>query len=206
MPPLRTAILGCGGFAHRHARLLAELKDEIALVAFCDRNEPKARAFSEQYTAGRAPAFTHHHLLLDRADLQLLVICLPPYGHADEVERAAERGVHLLVEKPIALTAEHAWRMVEAAEKAQVKTQVGFMFRFGEPTPITPRFISPTRPTARRRLSPRTKMFTGGNCGICWTRSARAARPAPRCGRGPNHSTSRWQPPARRSAGCLSPC
>jgi predicted dehydrogenase len=132
MPTLRTAILGCGGFAHKHARLLTELKDEIELVAFCDRNESKAHAFSEQYTDGHATIFTNHQLLFDQADLDLLVICLPPYGHSNEVELAAERGVHLLIEKPIALTSDQAWRMVEAAEKAQIKTQVGFMFRFGE--------------------------------------------------------------------------
>src|SRR6266496_2042754 len=100
MSPLRTAILGCGGFAHEHAQLLVTLKDEIELVAFCDRNEPKARAFSNQYTAGRAAIFTDHQLLLNQADLNLLVICLPPYGHSNEVELAAERGIHLLIEKP----------------------------------------------------------------------------------------------------------
>jgi predicted dehydrogenase len=132
MSPLRTAILGCGGFAHKHAQLLVMLKDEIELVAFCDRNEPKARAFSEQYASGRAAIFTDHQVLLNQADLNLLVICLPPYGHSNEVEMAAERGVHLLIEKPIALISDDAWRMVRAAEKAKIKTQVGFMFRFGE--------------------------------------------------------------------------
>jgi predicted dehydrogenase len=132
MSRLRTAILGCGGFAHKHAQILTALKDDIALVAFCDRNEWKARALAEKYTDGQAAIFTDHRTLLDRADLQLLVICLPPYGHSDEVELAAERGIHLLMEKPIALTSEHAWRMVEAAERAGIKTQVGFMYRFGE--------------------------------------------------------------------------
>ncbi len=128
---LRTAILGCGGFAHRHAANLAGLADKFELVAFCDRHPERAQAFSDQYTTGCAAIFTDHHDLFERADLDLCVICLPPYGHGDEVEVAAARGVHLLLEKPIALTADHAWRMVEAAEAAGIKTQVGFMFRFG---------------------------------------------------------------------------
>ena len=131
-PRLRAGILGCGQFAHRHAQNLANLKAEIDLAAFCDRNAPKARAFAEQYTGGQAAAYTDQHALFDQARLDLLVICLPPYGHGDEVEQAAARGIHLLMEKPIALTAEHAWRMVAAAEAAGIKTQVGFMFRFGE--------------------------------------------------------------------------
>jgi predicted dehydrogenase len=132
MTPLRTAILGCGNFAHKHARILAALPNKVDFVAFSSRTEADARAFSEQYTNGRAPTFTNHHTMLDQADLDLLVICLPPYAHSDEVERAAERGIHLFIEKPIALTSDHAWRMVEAAENAGIKTQVGFMFRFGE--------------------------------------------------------------------------
>lgn len=128
---LKTAVLGCGGFAHRHAGNLSSHSDKFELVAFCDRHPERAQAFADQYTAGRAAIFTDHHDLFERADLDLCVICLPPYGHSDEVEVAAARGVHLLIEKPIALTSEHAWRMVAAAERAGIKTQVGFMFRFG---------------------------------------------------------------------------
>lgn len=131
MSSLRTAILGCGGFAHRHAQIIQSLPEQMELVAFGDRTVAKAQAFSDQYTEGRAAVFTDHHVMLDQASLDLLVITLPPYGHTDEVETAAQRGVHLLMEKPIALTSEHAWRMVEAAESAGIKTQVGFMFRFG---------------------------------------------------------------------------
>ncbi len=132
MSRLRTAILGCGNYAHRHAQVIAQLPDAFELVAFCDRHDDKARAFSQQYASGQAQVFSDHRALFDQVDLDALVIALPPYGHTDEVERAAERGIHVLIEKPIALTPDHGWRMVEAAEKAGIKTQVGFMFRFGE--------------------------------------------------------------------------
>lgn len=132
MKRLRTAILGCGNIAHRHASSLASLAGEVELAAFCDRNEERARAFSDKYAGGQAKVYTDHHRLLEEEELDLLAICLPPFGHSDEIELAAERGVHLFVEKPIALEAEQAWRMVAAAERAGIKTQVGFMFRFGE--------------------------------------------------------------------------
>jgi len=132
MSTLRTGILGCGSFAHRHAQIASNLPGEVELVAFCDRNEWKAQAFSEQYTLNRALIFTDHHAMFEQADLDLVIICLPPYGHSDEVAQAAEHGIHLLIEKPIALTSEQGWQMVEVAERAGIKTQVGFMFRFGE--------------------------------------------------------------------------
>jgi len=131
MTRLRVGILGCGSFAHRHAQIIAALPDEAELVAFCDRNDWKARAYAEEYSGGRAPVFTDHVTLLDQAALDVLIVALPPYGHTDEVEQAAARGVHLLMEKPIALASEQGWRMVAAAEQAGIKTQVGFMFRFG---------------------------------------------------------------------------
>ena len=45
----RTGILGCGNFAHRHAQILSALPDQVEMVAFCDRDETKARAFADQY-------------------------------------------------------------------------------------------------------------------------------------------------------------
>jgi predicted dehydrogenase len=131
MKRLRTGILGCGGFANRHAQNLITLPEEIELTAFCDHHEGNARDFSERYSNGKGVIFTDQHEMFDKANLDLVVICLPPFAHSDEVELAAQHGVHILIEKPIALSSEHAWRMVEAAEKARIKTQVGFMFRFG---------------------------------------------------------------------------
>jgi predicted dehydrogenase len=131
MKRLRTAILGCGGFAHRHAANLVSLPEDIELTAFSDHHEQNAREFSEKYTQGKAAVFTDQRELFEQAGLDLVVICLPPFAHSDEVELAARHGVHILMEKPIALSSEHAWRMVEAAESAAIKTQVGFMFRFG---------------------------------------------------------------------------
>jgi predicted dehydrogenase len=128
----RTAILGCGGFAHRHARTLGLLANDFEMVAFCNRTIEKAATFSKDYTNGQAPVFADHHQMFEQLPLDVLVICLPPYAHSDEVEIAANLGVHVFIEKPIALTSEQSWRIVNAAENAGIVTQVGFMYRFGE--------------------------------------------------------------------------
>ena len=132
MTRLRTAILGCGQFAHRHAQILSALEDEIELTAFCDRNPQRAINFSHTYTDDKATIYSDHLTMFKQHKLDLLVVCLPPYGHTNEVNLAAQRGIHILIEKPIALSSDLAWTMVEDTEKAGVKTQVGFMFRFGE--------------------------------------------------------------------------
>jgi predicted dehydrogenase len=131
MSLLRVGILGCGNFANVHAQIGVGLKEDVQLVAFSDHHEENARAFAEKY-APDAAVFTDHRKMFDQANLDIVIVCLPPFAHTDEVQRAAEHGVHILMEKPIALTSQHAWQMVEAVEKAGIKSQVGFMFRFGE--------------------------------------------------------------------------
>lgn len=131
MGTLRAGILGLGGIAHKHAQAIAELKDDIELVALCGRSEARARAFAEQEGIARAALFTTHHAMLEQADLDMMVVCLPPFAHSDEIALAAERGVDVLVEKPIAMSSTQAWQMVDTAERAGIKTQVGFMYRFG---------------------------------------------------------------------------
>jgi len=128
---LKTAILGCGGFAVTHAQNLASLPDEINLVAFCDLDKDRATRFARQYGEPDAQVFTDHHDLFDHVQLDLVVVVLPPFAHTDEVRLASERGIHILIEKPIALTSQKAWEMVEDVERAGIKTQVGFMYRFG---------------------------------------------------------------------------
>ena len=131
--PLRTGILGCGGIANRHAGILAGLQ-QITLVALCDQARSRAEDFDERYAQGQAQVYEDHHRMLDDADLDLVYICLPPFAHTDEVMEAARRGIHVFIEKPIALDSHEAWSMVEAVEAAGVKSQVGFMNRFGEAT------------------------------------------------------------------------
>jgi predicted dehydrogenase len=132
MSRLRTAILGCGQFAHQHAKILTSLQEEVELIAFCDQNINLASEFSSLYSNANASIYSDHTSLFKREKFDLLIICLPPFAHSNEVEMAAERGIHILIEKPIALRSEDAWKMVEVTERAGVKTQVGFKFRFGE--------------------------------------------------------------------------
>jgi predicted dehydrogenase len=113
-------------------RSLQQPEAEIEMVAFCNRTIQKAEAFSEMYTNGQAAVFSNHHEMFERVPLDAVLITLPPYAHTDEVEIAARLGIHIFIEKPIALTSKQAWRTVHAAEEAGIVTQVGFMLRFGE--------------------------------------------------------------------------
>ena len=130
MATLRTAIIGCGGIAHSHARALAAT-GRAQLVAFCDIMPERSRAFSDQYSAGKGATYADWHEMFKREKLDAVYICLPPFAHGDEVQVAAKHGVHIFIEKPIALDMATADRMVKAVKAAKVKSQVGFCLRFG---------------------------------------------------------------------------
>jgi len=131
MDPLRTAIIGCGHFAKRHATILSALPD-ISLAGFCDQALERAASYNQQYAGGKAAIYNDFRQMYDELGLDLVYICLPPYAHTNEVELACQHKVHLLIEKPIALTLEKALEMADWVRGSKVKAQVGFMYRFGE--------------------------------------------------------------------------
>jgi predicted dehydrogenase len=128
---LRTAIIGCGRFAQRHATRLAAIED-VSLVGFCDPVIENAHRFNHDYARGEGRVFASYEQLFQDLKLDLAYICLPPYSHGNEVALACQNGVNLLIEKPIALDLELACSMAEQVRASGIKCQVGFMYRFGK--------------------------------------------------------------------------
>ena len=123
---LRIGFIGCGGIARAHAERLSTMK-EVSLVAFCDISRERATDMANKH--GGTP-YTDYHVMLEREKLDAVFICLPPFAHSDEVMVSAEKGVHIYIEKPIALDMKLAREMVRSVEKAGIKSQVGYQLRF----------------------------------------------------------------------------
>jgi len=126
MKKLNIGFIGCGGIARTHANALRS-DERINFVAFCDIVPEKAKHFASTY--GGKP-YTDYREMLEKEKLDAVFICLPPFAHKDEVMLAAEKGIHIFIEKPIALDIKLAREMVRAVEKAGVKSQVGYQLRF----------------------------------------------------------------------------
>jgi len=131
MATLRVGMIGCGGIANAHARTIASV-EELELVAFCDIAMERAMRFNDEYAGSRGKVYSSFADMYEDMNLDIVYICLPPFAHTNEVELAAEKGIHIFIEKPIALDLETARRMVEAVERTGVKAQVGFMNRHGD--------------------------------------------------------------------------
>jgi predicted dehydrogenase len=96
--PIRIGFVGTGGIANTHFDALSQL-EEAQLVAFCDIDSARAERAAARFS-GRA--YTDWRTMLDAESIDALYICLPPYAHDGVEIEAAQRGVHLFVEKPVA--------------------------------------------------------------------------------------------------------
>lgn len=109
-------LLGYGAIGAEHARAVHETAG-LTLGAVCDLNPARmAAALVEQ------PGLTQHadpHDLLADAHLDIVVISTPPDSHARWAHEALDRGMHVIVEKPMALTAQECDALMEHARRAE---------------------------------------------------------------------------------------
>ena len=126
---VRLGIVGAGIWGTMHARAYAQ-HPSAQLVAICDLDEGRARKVAEEY--GNPKVFTNLDEMLDEK-LDGISVATPDGAHAAIVLKAAARGVHVLVEKPLATTIEECVAMVAAAEKAGVFLMVDWHNRWNPP-------------------------------------------------------------------------
>ncbi len=121
---LKTAVIGLGAMGRHHARHLATLEGST-LVACCDPDEARAGEHAGKWDAA---AVTDPSQLPE--DLDAVIIAAPTTLHCEIAEPLLRRGVHCLVEKPIAVTVEEADALIAAAAAGGAALMVGHAERF----------------------------------------------------------------------------
>ncbi|WP_276256558.1 Gfo/Idh/MocA family protein [Halomontanus rarus] len=162
MPALAT--IGSGNIVRKHLDNLADLDDhdDVDLVAVCDVNAEAAESLASEYDAS---VFTDHENLFDEEAFDVLIVGIPPFAHTDQELLAAEHGVDLLVEKPIALSTELAREVEDAIVEAGIVSQVGHMWRYAEITERAEELIGD------RTLGLVTGHWYGGVPSVAWWRN-----------------------------------
>lgn len=117
--PLRVGVFGTGALGRHHARILSGLPG-AELVGVYDPREEVARAVAEPHGARVFPSADAL-----AAEIEAAVAAVPTVAHADVGAGLLERGIHLLVEKPIAAGLAEADRLIEVAEAAGRVLAVG---------------------------------------------------------------------------------
>lgn len=125
--PLRVALVGCGAVARANLVPVLAGHDRLKLTALVDRDEDRARELAAPYQVPRVLTDLDA-LTPDVADA--VILATPPAHHAPATLALAARGLHVFVEKPMAITAANAEAMVEAADRAGVALGVGLYRRF----------------------------------------------------------------------------
>src|SRR5258708_10539492 len=125
---LKMGLMGGGGIGRLDGEHLTSRITSADLVMVADAFEEAARETAERY--GIPLAAQDYRDVLDRPDIQAVVICSSTGTHAQIIEEAAQAGKHIFCEKPVALDLPSIDQALDAVKRAGVKLQIGFNRRF----------------------------------------------------------------------------
>ncbi|TVY08018.1 Gfo/Idh/MocA family protein [Paenibacillus cremeus] len=134
---VRVAVVGVGVIAAEHLKNLQQNED-AQLVAVCDIIKENAEKVGQQY--GAVP-YTDFDAMLDNEDIDALFLCVPPFAHGDMEEKAAARGIHLFVEKPVGLDMETVQRKAKVLKEAGIITGTGYCLRYLDTVAIAKQYL-----------------------------------------------------------------
>jgi predicted dehydrogenase len=126
---VRVGVVGCGIWGQMHIRAYQQ-HPSADLVGICDKDQARATAVARK--AGVSRSFSDIDDLLEEG-VEAISVATPDTAHTDIVIKAAKRGVHILVEKPLATTVDECRRMIAAAESGHVYLMVDWHNRWNPP-------------------------------------------------------------------------
>jgi predicted dehydrogenase len=136
---LRIGIIGGGAIVQvAHLPVLRKIKG-VEVVAMCDTDLPKARAIASRF--GVPNAYDDIEDVLRTDGLDAVVICTPNHLHESHILAALDAGLNVLVEKPLAITAQSAQRILRAVEKHGKLVMVGMNHRYRPDVQIVRSFV-----------------------------------------------------------------
>lgn len=137
---LNIGVIGTGGISNMH--LSAYKKNpSVRLTALCDIDKKALDEKAEKY--GVSDCYTDYREMIKKhPELDAVSVCTWNSVHADAAICALDAGINVLCEKPMALDAGEARKMLDAAEKSKARLMIGFVRRFGNDAEIVKDFIS----------------------------------------------------------------
>lgn len=136
MDRARIGIIGCGRMARLHGRRFVEEIPEAEIVGLADTHGDNLAAFVDSVFAGRSapPTFSDHRALLAEVEMDGVVIVTPHAHHFPQAMDAIGAGCHVLVEKPMVISASDALALIAHADLHERTISVAF------PGPFTTEF------------------------------------------------------------------
>lgn len=128
MSHVSLCMIGAGRVARVHTNSIVRHSPNAKLTAIVDPNPAARDSLGDDF--GVAARFESIEDALEQAEFDAVVITTPTFTHASLAVKAAQAGKHIFLEKPMALSLAECDAVIEAADKAGVKLQLGFMRRF----------------------------------------------------------------------------
>jgi predicted dehydrogenase len=141
---VRVAFVGAGGIAGYHLANLVRIP-EVEVAAICDLLPEAADRAAERLLSSGQPAprvFSDYRRMLGEQEMDALYVCVPPFAHEDAEILAARRGIHVFVEKPVALNLSTAVEILAEIRKAGVISASGYLLRYWGSTQAAREFLS----------------------------------------------------------------
>ena len=123
---LKTAVIGVGSMGVNHARVYWELPGS-ELVGISDMNDNLVNSVAKKYSTR---AYTDYRVMLDEVKPDVVTVAVPTLYHREVALEIIDRGISLLIEKPIAFDLDEGKKIITAAEAKGVKLMIGHIERF----------------------------------------------------------------------------
>lgn len=123
---LRIGFAGAGGIASVHLKNM-KANEHVQITAISDIVRDHAERVAAEYGAA---AYTDVNTMLESEKLDVLFICVPPFAHGDIEERAASKGIHLFVEKPLGLDMNTVLAKAKHIQESGVIAASGYCLRY----------------------------------------------------------------------------
>lgn len=128
MKGLHFLLVGCGHIGQRHAALMAQYGQ---IVAVCDIDIIKAAQFAQQYSCNYY--VDCNQMLLAHTSADVVAICTPNYLHASQSILCLKNNMHVLCEKPMAICTKDAIEMMQVAKQCNKKLFIVKQNRYNPP-------------------------------------------------------------------------
>ncbi len=122
----KVAVIGTGSMGKNHARVYWEMPD-VEFVGISDADAEKAAALGKKYGV---PVFSNYREMLDKQKPDAVTIAVPTVLHHEVALEAINRGIHVLLEKPISMEIEQGEDIIQKAAEKGVTLQIGHIERF----------------------------------------------------------------------------
>jgi predicted dehydrogenase len=132
-PEIRYAVVGLGWFAQESALPAFAQAENSELVALVSDNPTKLAEISQKYSSvQRTFSYAEYDDCLNSGLIDAVYLALPNHLHCEYTVRAANAKIHVLCEKPMAVTEDECQQMIEACDRNRVKLMIAYRLHFEE--------------------------------------------------------------------------